>query len=90
MWYVIYGTSVCLSFIGNILMRFLILLFPTIQLRMLREWIGQLPETKIYHNDASLPPLVAHNCERQDIYLLERQLTGGDFTTNSPLSGIIG
>ena len=47
----------------------------------MREWIGQLPETKIYHDDNTLPPMVKQWCAKMDIYLLERGLTTQPMST---------
>ena len=54
---------------------------------MMREWLGVLPETKIYHDDTSLPKNVRHWCSSKDIFLLERSISpaGSSSSTPSPV-----
>ncbi|XP_060580564.1 uncharacterized protein LOC132737285 [Ruditapes philippinarum] len=42
--------------------------------KMMKDWIGKLAETKIYHDDTHLPETTLHWCARRDIYLLERNM----------------
>ncbi|XP_060584802.1 uncharacterized protein LOC132740816 [Ruditapes philippinarum] len=43
-----------------------------LELKMMREWVGQLPETRIYHDDPNLPEYTRNYCSRHDMFLLER------------------
>ncbi|KAH3715479.1 uncharacterized protein LOC127855142 [Dreissena polymorpha] len=58
-----------------------------LELRMMREWMGILTETKVYHDDASLPQNVRHWCGQHDIFLLERNVTYSSSTPPSAISG---
>ncbi|XP_045191328.2 uncharacterized protein LOC123548162 [Mercenaria mercenaria] len=55
-----------------------------LEIKMVREWIGQLPETRIYHGDPHLPGDTRKLCNGKDIFLLQR-----DVDTSSPLSPLV-
>ncbi|XP_045191329.2 uncharacterized protein LOC123548163 [Mercenaria mercenaria] len=52
-----------------------------LEIKMVREWIGQFAETRIYHGDPNLPEDTRKMCSNRDIFLLQR-----DVDTSSPLS----
>ncbi|XP_045199429.2 uncharacterized protein LOC123553827 [Mercenaria mercenaria] len=44
------------------------------EVKMMREWIGQLPEVRVYHDDTHLPADTKRWCATRDIFLLERDV----------------
>ncbi|XP_052803189.1 uncharacterized protein LOC128233523 [Mya arenaria] len=46
-----------------------------LELKMMREWLGVLAETKIYHDTEHLPTGVHKWCATKDLFLLERNMT---------------
>ncbi|KAL4229251.1 hypothetical protein ACF0H5_012291 [Mactra antiquata] len=57
-----------------------------LEIKMMKEWLGVLPETRIYHDDGHLPTNIMRWCSHQDIYLLERVLNETT-TTMATLGG---
>merc|ERR1712179_57775 len=55
-----------------------------LELAMMREWLGTLSETRVYHDDPTLPAAVSGWCKGRDIFLLARNL-GVTTTAKSPL-----
>ncbi|XP_052803512.1 uncharacterized protein LOC128233733 [Mya arenaria] len=59
-----------------------------IELLMMREWMGTLPEQQVYHNDVKLPPLIAQWCNHKDMmFLLRPDFNALSTTPGSPLGG---
>ncbi|XP_052806163.1 uncharacterized protein LOC128235390 [Mya arenaria] len=54
-----------------------------LELRMMREWMGTLNETSVYHSDPHLPELVSRWCAHKDIMYLQRPDTAAT-TVGSP------
>ncbi|XP_052803247.1 uncharacterized protein LOC128233559 [Mya arenaria] len=57
-----------------------------LELRMMREWMGTLPEKSVYHTDRAVPPLIQQWCTRRDmIYLARADFNPSSTTPVSPL-----
>merc|ERR1712179_331965 len=54
-----------------------------LEIKMLREWVGTMPEIKVYHDDPNLPEAVKHYCNSKNMFFLQRNLT---YVTTTPPS----
>ncbi|KAH3881097.1 hypothetical protein DPMN_005021 [Dreissena polymorpha] len=52
-----------------------------LEIQMMFEWIGKVPEVPVYHSDHSIPQAVSRMCARQQMYFLDRTGQHSEHTT---------